>query len=409
MPRPRLPLGALRHRDFRLFLTGQLVSLTGTWMQNIAQAWLVLELTDSAFQVGLVTTLGTLPVLLFTLYGGVVADRVDKRRFLMVLQSLMLLDALLLGILTQAGVVTVEWVMVLAFVFGVLVAFEIPVRQAFLAEMVGKEDLMNAIALNSTVFNVTRVFGPMLAGLLIAAVSIALCFLLNAASYLALVLMLTRLRVPASPGSPPGDALDRFREGTRYVLGQRGPRTLTVLTATFSVFGFSFATMLPVYAQRALQAGAQAYGALMSSVGLGAAAGALTVAAVGRRLPRERVVFAAAGAFGVCLIAAAVWAHLASALVLLTAAGAAWAVSSILTNTLLQTEAPDDLRGRVMGFYSFMVVGMAPFGALQAGWVAERFGVRVSIGAGGAVCLLTALILAWRTEPGAWPSRASRR
>ena len=385
MARPAF--GALRHRNFRLFLGGQFVSLSGTWMQTVAQGWLVLQLTNSAFQVGLVTTVNTLPVLLFTLYGGVVADRVNKRRFLLVLQSLMLLEALALAVLTATGRVTVGWVMVLAAMQGLLAAFEIPARQSFLVEMTGRDDLMTAIALNSSVFNVTRVIGPAIAGIVIAAIGIAACFFVNAASYLAVLWMLAILRPPFAGASTAPTGRSTFRDGWRYIVDTAEPRLLTIMTIVFSVFGFSFAPMLPVYASQVLGAGATGYGMLMSGVGVGAAAAALFVAAMGHRVQREGRVFAFGVLFGVVLIATSLAGGFAVALVLLTLAGCSWALTSILTNTLLQTKAPDHLRGRVMGFYSFMVVGMAPIGALQAGWVSEHFGVPVSLALGGVLCI----------------------
>lgn len=383
----RPAFGALRHRNFRLFLGGQFVSLSGTWMQTVAQGWLVLQLTNSAFQVGLVTTVNTLPVLLFTLYGGVVADRVNKRRFLLVLQSLMLLEALALAVLTATGLVTVGWVMVLAAMQGLLAAFEIPARQSFLVEMTGRDDLMTAIALNSSVFNVTRVIGPAIAGVVIAAIGIAACFFVNAASYLAVLWMLAILRPPFAGASSAPTGRSTFRDGWRYIVDTAEPRLLTIMTIVFSVFGFSFAPMLPVYASQVLGAGATGYGMLMSGVGVGAAAAALFVAAMGHRVQREGRVFAFGVLFGAVLIATSLAGGFAVALVLLTLAGCSWALTSILTNTLLQTKAPDHLRGRVMGFYSFMVVGMAPIGALQAGWVSEHFGVPVSLALGGALCI----------------------
>lgn len=392
---PRPAFGALRHRNFRLFLGGQFVSLSGTWMQTVAQGWLVLQLTQSAFQVGLVTTINTLPVLLFTLYGGVVADRVNKRRFLLILQGLMLLEALALAILTATGRVTVGWVMALAAAQGLLAAFEIPARQSFLVEMSGREDLMTAIALNSSVFNVTRVIGPAVAGVIIASIGIAACFFINAASYLAVLWMLAILRPPFAGASSAPAGRSTFRDGWRYVMNTPEPRLLTLLTITFSVFGFSFAPMLPVYASQVLGAGAPGYGALMAGVGVGAAAAALFVAAMGHRVQREGRVFAFGTMFGTVLLVTSLAQRFLPALVLLTLAGCTWALTSILTNTILQTKAPDHLRGRVMGFYSFMVVGMAPLGALQAGWVSEHFGVQVSLALGGGVCVMAAL-LAWR-------------
>ena len=393
---PRPAFGALRHRNFRLFILGQFVSLSGTWMQTVAQGWLVLQLTNSAFQVGLVTTINTLPVLLFTLYGGVVADRVNKRRFLLVLQSLMLLEALALALLTATGHVTVGWVMGLAAAQGLLAAFEIPARQSFLVEMTGREDLMTAIALNSSVFNVTRVIGPAIAGVVIAAIGIAACFFVNTASYLAVLWMLAIMRPPFAGASVGPQGKSTFRDGWRYIMDTAEPRLLTLLTITFSVFGFSFAPMLPVYASQVLGAGATGYGVLMSGVGAGAAAAAIFVAAMGHRVQREGRVFIFGTLFGGVLLGASLASSFGVALLLLVFAGCAWALTSILTNTLLQTKAPDELRGRVMGFYSFMVVGMAPLGALQAGWVSEHFGVRTSLALGGGVCVAAALF-AWRS------------
>ncbi len=392
----RPAFGALRHRNFRLFLAGQFVSLTGTWMQTVAQGWLVLQLTNSPLQVGLVTTAGTLPVLAFTLYGGVVADRVNKRRFILLLQALMLVEALALAILTATGLVTAPLVMLLAFAQGTFSAFEIPARQSFLGEMAGRDDLMTAIALNSTVFNVTRVIGPALAGLLIAGVGTAACFFLNAASYLAVLWMLAIMRPPFAGGSAPAGQ-STFRDGWRYIFDTPEPRLLTLLTITLSVFGFSFAPMLPVYASTVLGAGAKGYGALMAGVGVGAAAAALFVAAMGHRVHREGRVFAFAALFGAMLVAVSLAGQFLAALALLVVAGCTWALTGILTNTLLQTKAPDHLRGRVMGFYSFMVVGMAPLGALQAGWISEHFGVRASLALGGGVCVVAALT-AWQNE-----------
>ncbi|HEU5171121.1 MAG TPA: MFS transporter, partial [Gemmatimonadales bacterium] len=363
-----------------------------TWIQQVAQGWLVLELTDSAFAVGLVTTLGSLPILLFTLYGGLLADRVNRRRFLVLLQSLMLMEALALGLLTATGRITVEWVMILAVLFGLLSAFEVPVRQAFTADMVAKADLMNAIALNSSAFNLARVVGPAAAGILIASAGISACFFANAASYLAVLAGLSRMRV-----EPPGvvqrrDARSALAEGFVHVLGNRWPRALVVLIAGFSLFGFPFMTMAPVFARDALGVGATGYAALVSAVGLGAAAAALFLAGWGTRFRKGRLLAVASILFGCTLAAAALVHRYWPSLVLFTAAGWSMAANGILANTLLQIHAPDRLRGRVMGVYSFLVLGLAPIGSFQAGWVSEHLGVAWSIGLGGVAC---ALIAAW--------------
>ena len=387
---------ALRHRNFRLFIVGQFISLCGTWMQVIAQGWLVLQLTDSAFAVGLVTALGSLPILLFTLYGGVIADRVNKRRFILVLQSLMLAEALTLAILTATHLITVHWVMGLAVFSGLLSAFEVPTRQSFLAEIVHREHLMNAIALNSSAFNLARVIGPAIAAGLIATVGLAACFFANAASYLAVIGSLLRMDAGQSPAPRTESLASALRQGFAFVFGNRWPRALVVLIATFSMFGFSFLPLMPVFARDVLRVGASGYAALVAAIGIGAAAAAFFLAGFGHRVRRSRLVLGSAMLFGVVLLAASLAPEFWSALVLFTVIGCVMALNGIAANTMLQSEAPDQLRGRIMGFYSFMVLGLAPFGSFQAGWIAEHFGVRIAFALGGLVCLLVAAGVAWR-------------
>ena len=371
-------------------------------MQTIAQGWLVLQLTDSAFLVGLVTALGSLPVLLFSLYGGVIADRVNKRRFILVLQSLMLLEALTLGVLTALGLITVEWVMALAVFFGLLTAFEVPARQAFVAEIVEREDLMNAIALGSSAFNLARVIGPALAGLVIATLGLSVCFFANAATYLAVIAGLARIKVE-DVGPPAAIPLwTALREGFAYVFGSRWPRALVIIVATFSIFGFSFMPLMPVFARDALGLDASGYGAMVAAIGAGALAAAFFMAAYGGRVRQSRLVLGSSILFGGVLLAASVAPNFWPAVILFTICGGTMALNGIAANTMLQTEAPDELRGRVMGFYSFMVLGLAPFGSLQAGWLAEHFGVRWAFALGGLVCLAVATGVMW------WMGRALR-
>jgi MFS family permease len=390
---------SLRHRNFRLFLSGQVLSQCGSWIQTVAHGWLVLTLTNSPFVLGLVTTLGSLPILMFTLYGGVIADRVNKRRFIMVLQAGMLLEALTLGVLTQFGLITVPWVMALAAFFGLLVAFEVPTRQAFVMDLVGKADVMNAIALNSSAFNVSRVIGPVIAGAVIAAIGIAACFFLNALSFVAVLGTLAYMRLPvAAPPTELRNAADAFREGFRYVSRERWPRTLVLLTATLSVFGFSFLVMLPVFARDVLGVGAGGYGALLAAVGAGATTAALGIAALGSRVRQGRTAVGSAAALGAALVGLALIPWLPLTLLVCVLAGCAMASAGITTNTLLQRLSPDHLRGRVMGFYSFVALGMAPMGALQAGWVSEHLGVRTSFAVGGTACMLAVALVVWRFE-----------
>ncbi len=395
----RYGFGALAHRNFRFFLFGQTVSLTGTWMQSIAQGWLVLLLTNSPFYVGLVSALGSLGVLLFTLYAGVIADRTDKRRAILITQTLLMLQAFALAALVWTGRVTVENVMILAAFLGVVSAFDIPMRQSFIVEMVGKDDLMNAIALNTSVFNLTRVLGPVIAGLLIGPLGVAACFFLNGVSYLAVLGGLLAMRLPPHiPHATQLSAWQGFREVLSYLRSGRLASTLVVLTAITSIFGFPYLVLMPVFARDVLGAGAAGYGALTASVGFGAVAGALTVAVLSRRIPKGRTLLVAGTSFGLLLALFATSRSFIVSVALLALVGGAMIVNNALTNTLLQTLVPDQLRGRVMGFYSFMFVGMAPLGSFQAGVFAERFGAPAAVAAGGVITALAVAVAGWRVS-----------
>lgn len=391
----RNPFHALRHRNFRLFFTGQFVSLVGTWMQVVAQGWLVLELSNSAFLVGLVTSLESLPILLLTLYGGVLADRVDKRRAILLLQTGMLLESLALTVLTATHHITVGWVMVLAPILGICTAFEVPIRQAFMMEMVGREDLVNAIALNSSIFNLTRIVGPVVAGGLIAGLGTTACFAANTVSFLAVIAAFLAMR-PPFPGAITTFRQEQptFQDGVRYALGDGEPRALLMLAATLSIFGLSSTlAMLPVYAKEVLKQGADGYGGMMAAIGVGAASGAIAMAAFGHRVNRRKLISGAALLFSVSVGASVIHGSYLLALCGLAVAGFGSVLAAISTNTLLQTDAPDHLRGRVMGFYSFVVLGLAPFGSLQAGWVSEHFGVQTSFVVGAVVCAVAVLLI----------------
>lgn len=388
------PVNALRHRDFRLFATGQTVSLVGTWMQTIAQGWLVLTLTGSAFDVGLVTTLGTLPILLFTLYGGVVADRVDKRRFILVLQSVMMLEAAILAGLTFSGHVTVQWVWLLALLHGLATAFEVPARQSFLVELVPAEDLISAAALNSTIYNLSRVVGPAIAGLVLAAVGPGACFAINAVSYFAILVGLARIRHRSAPRVAP--TRPSVFTGIRFIRARPVLADLTIQMVLVSVFAVSFVPILPVFARDVLRTGAMGYGALTAAVGVGAAIGAIVMGGVGRRIPRTRTSVMGAVGLGAVLIAFAVTRHLPLGMFWLAIAGACMVSTGIATATSLQLAATPDLRGRVMAVYSFVVLGLAPISAFQAGWLAEHFGAPLAVALNGGVTLLGTLVLSRR-------------
>ena len=392
------PFGALAHRNFRLFFIGQGISLIGTWMQNIGEGWLVLTLTNSPFYVGLVSALSSLGVLLFTLYAGVIADRTDKRRTIIIMQVAFMLEAFTVAILVWTGVITVWQVMALATLLGIASAFDIPTRQSFLVEMVGKEDLMHAIALNSSLFSAARIVGPAIAGVLIGVVGIAWCYFLNGLSYIAVIVGLLAMRLPPyQRRAETTSAWIGFREVLAFLGTDRRLRALIGLTATLSVFGFPYIAMMPVFARNVLHRGAGGYGALTASIGVGALAGALGIALGTRRIrSRGRLMVAGGTAFGVLLVLFSFSRSLGLSLVLLALTGCAMIVNNALTNTMLQTSVPDDMRGRIMGFYSFVFVGMAPFGSFLIGLVAEHFGAPAAVAGGGVIVALAVLVTAWR-------------
>jgi MFS family permease len=385
------PLRALRHPDFRRFLSGQGISLVGTWMQSIAEGWLVFQLTHSAYAVGITTTLATLPILGLTLYGGVVADRVDKRRFIMMLQTIMLLEATALAVLTLTHHITVQWVWTLAVIFGFATAFEVPTRQAFIVELVPAEDLVSAAAINSTTYNLARVVGPAIAGLLVAAAGPGAAFAVNAASYLAVLFGLSRIQKQHQPRV--------FTErqsvftGLRFIASRPMLSALAWQMVLMTVFAGSFIPILAVYAADVLHVDATGYGLLTSAVGVGAAIGAIGMGATSRRFSRPRVAVVSSTILAIAVILLAISREVTLALILLACAGAAMASQGIVTATGLQLAAPSELRGRVMAVYSFVVLGMAPFGAFQAGWVAEHLGAPWSIAISGTICLLGTAIL----------------
>ena len=390
-------IGALAHRNFRLFFYGQGISLIGSWMQSVALGWLVLDLTNSAFAVGLNQALRSLGVLLCTLYAGIVVDRVDKRRLIVLTQVLQMAEATALGVLVLAKVIAVWQVMVLALGFGLVNAFDIPARQAFLVELVGKRDLVSAIALNSSMFNAARIVGPAVAGLLIGVAGVGPCFLANGVSYLAVIWGLVAMRLPPFERRPASESgWEAFRVGVRFIRSDRRVLSLVLLVAVMSVFGYPFLVLMPVFARDVLHRGAGGYGALMSSVGVGAMIGALGLAIAGGRVPKGSTMLVGAGAFCVLLIAFTAVPRFGADLVLLALDGCAMIVTTALANTMLQTLVPDEMRGRVMAFYAFVFVGMAPFGAFQAGLLAEQVGAPAAVALGGAVCLAAIAVATWR-------------
>jgi MFS family permease len=389
--------GALAHRNFRLFFFGQGISLIGTWMQAVALGWLVLGLTNSAFAVGLNQALRSLGVLVFTLYAGVVVDRVDKRRLIVWTQVLQMLEALALALLVWTKTATTWQVMTLALLFGIVSAFDIPARQALLVELVGRDNLMNAIALNSSMFNAARIVGPAVAGVLIGATDVGMCFFLNGVSYVAVLAGLVAIRLPPfAPRAAQHSAWEGFRQAVEFLRSDARLSTIVILVAVFSVFGFPFLVLMPVVARDVLHTSARGYGLLMAAVGVGAMLGALALALAGRRVNQGRALLQSGAAFAALLVGFATARSFGLALLLLALAGCAMIITTALANTGLQTLVPDALRGRVMAFYAFVFVGLAPLGAFQAGFVAEHHGAPTAIALGGVVCLVAMVVAAWR-------------
>lgn len=374
--RLRLPpmLRALRHRNYRLFFTGQLVSLTGTWMQSVAQGWLVLRLTDSPLMLGLVAACNSLPVLLFSLPAGAIIDRVSKHTLLLVAQLVAMTLALILALLTLTGMVQVWHVLLLATLLGLVNAFDATARQSFTVEMVGHDDLLNAIALNSSIFNGARTVGPAVAGLVVATIGEGPAFLLNGLSFLAVIAGLLMMRLPPFRAPSGARRSGQLREGLRYIATEPTVRALLSLAAVISLFGFVYIPLLPVFARDVLGAGASGLGWLSASSGIGALTAALLLAQFGDRIPRGRMLTVGLLLYPVFMVGFTQMRSLPLAMLLLALAGWAGVTTMALTNTLIQSVVPDELRGRVMSVFTLLLMGLSPLGGMAAGAVAEAVG-----------------------------------
>jgi len=396
-PRLQLALRAFKYRNYRLFFGGQFISLTGTWMQSVAQAWLVYRLTGSAVLLGLVAFAGQFPVFLFATVGGVFADRHNRHRILVATQTASMLLAFVLAALTLANRVQVWHVFVLAALLGLVNAFDIPTRQAFVVEMVGKQDLINAIALNSSMFNGARIIGPAIAGVLVATVGEGWCFFANGVSYMAVIAGLLLMEIKARERIPlPGSTLASIIEGFGYV-GQSGPvRSLLSLLGLISLLGMPFVVLMPIFADQILHVGASGLGLLMGASGIGALIGALSLAArSGARGLGRLVAFSAAG-LGISLILFSFSHSFWLSAALLLPVGFCMMIEMAASNTLIQTLVPDNLRGRVMAVYGMMLMGMAPMGALLAGALAHQLSAPITVALGGAVCIVAAIVFGLR-------------
>jgi MFS family permease len=386
-------LRAFRHRDYRLFFAGQLISLIGTWMQTVAQSWLVYRKTGSATLLGLVVFASQFPIFLLSPIAGAVADTYPRRRTMIVIQALMMLLAFPLAFLTLTNRIQVWQIFVLAILLGFVNAFDIPVRQSFVAEIVGRDDLINAIALNSSMMNSARIIGPAVAGILVSVVGEGWCFLINGLSYLAVIIGLLMIRSGnTAPHEHQASRTVAILEGFRFALQTRPVRALLLLLGVVSLMGMPYSVLMPIFADGILHGGPKGLGLLMGSAGIGALLGAVTLA--GRQGVRglgSWVMFACAG-FGTSLILFSTSRHFLLSMVLLIPVGFSMMVQMASSNTLIQSMVPDRLRGRVMALYSMMFVGMAPFGALLAGILANLMGAPMTVAIGGVVCLAGAFV-----------------
>lgn len=381
-------LRALKHRNFQLFFGGQLISVTGTWMQTVALSWLVYRLTGSSLLLGTVGFAGQIPVFLVAPLGGTMADRHNRQRIVIGTQTASMVLAFLLAALTLTGKVQVWHVLVLATSLGVANAFDVPARQAFLVDMVGKEDLMNAIALNSSMFNGARIVGPAVAGMLVAMIGEGWCFFANAVSYIAVIVGLTMMQVRRPFQKPPsGSPLTQIVEGFRFVGHTRPIRAILLLLGLISLVAMPYTVLMPVFADRILHGGARGLGILMSATGVGALLAALTLASRTGVRGLSRWVAYSCGGFGASLVLFAFSRSFWPSTALLVPVGFCMMLQMASSNTLIQTMVPDHLRGRVMSVYSMMFMGMAPFGALIGGALADRLGAPLTVAMGGVACV----------------------
>ena len=412
---------ALRHRNYRLFFFGQLISLIGTWMQTIAQQWLVYRLTGSATMLGTVSLLGILPLLPMSLWGGSLADRFPKRSIILVTQTIMMMLAFLLAALSWTGAVQVWQVLVLSVVLAAANAVDMPARQAFIVEMVeGKEDLTGGIALNSAIFNGARAVGPALAGMAVAMTGEAGAFSLNGVSFIAVIAALLMMRLPAQPRAPRRPALaSHLGEAVRYIRSQQVVMVLISLVAVSAFLSMPYSILMPVFASDVLNRSAQpllnfvcnkagglgvscqspdalTYGLLMAATGLGAVIGALFVASLSPDARRGRLLTLGNLSFPALVVLVALSRSFALSLVLLVGIGFSFVAQNALANTLIQIVVPDELRGRVMSFYSLMFQGMMRLGGMQAGLMGDRFGAPFAVGIGAVICLAYGMFVAWR-------------
>jgi MFS family permease len=385
---------ALGHRNYQLFFSGQSVSLIGTWMTRIATSWLVYRLSGSAFLLGIVGFAGQIPSFILAPFAGVLVDRWNRHRLLVATQVLAMLQSFALAVLALTGLIKIWHVIVLSIFQGLINAFDMPARQTFLVEMIEKrEDLPNAIALNSSMVNAARLLGPSIGGLIIAAVGEGWCFMLDGVSYLAVIASLLAMKMTprTTKRSNEANVLQQLREGWRYAVGFAPIRKVLLLLALVSLVGMPYTILMPVFANKILHGGPNTLGLLMAASGVGALAGAIFLAARKSVLGLGKFIPLTAGVFGAGLIAFSFSRVLWLSLILMVVTGLGFMVQMAASNTVLQTIVEEDKRGRVMSFYTMAFMGTAPFGSLLAGSMANRYGAPLTLMFGGVGCIAGAL------------------
>jgi MFS family permease len=398
-------LKVFRHRNYRLFFTGQLISLMGTWITSVAQGWLVYSMTHSPFLLGVVSFCGQVPVFFISAFGGMISDRLDRRKMLVVTQALSMLQAATLAVLTLMHIVQVWQIVVLALFKGLVNAFDVPTRQSFTVEMVGREDLRNAISLNSMMFNLARIVGPTVAGILVATVGEGLCFTVDAISYGAVLISLIMMQFVPKPPKKHGHPWHELKAGFFYAWNNRQIRLSLMLIVVCSAFGASYIPMMPAFVRDVLGEGSRGLGFVLGSVGAGALCGAYVLSRIhDRHLTRTPMITAAT--FGVGLILFANAHSLLAAMLLVLPTAFSLMLLGASTNTIIQTASEDHMRGRVVSFYAMGFMGMMPWGSLILGWLGSRIGVGQSVAVGGAVCILAAIVAYMYREANIEPATA---
>lgn len=390
---------ALRYRNFKVFFIGQGISLIGTWMQYVAMSWLVYRMTNSALMLGVVGFASQIPAFILSPFTGVLADRHNRHKILLFTQALAMLQAFILAFLTLTGNIAVWHIVVMGIFLGCVNALDIPARHSFILEMVeGKENLGNAIALNSMMFNMARLIGPSIAGVLIAIAGEGVCFLINAISYIAVIASLLAMKMPARDNEKKEADYSMFedlREGFNYAFGFVPIKAILFLLGIISLMGMSYAVLMPVFAKDILHGGPHTLGFLMGAVGIGSLAGTIYLASKKNIITLGRMLPAAAGIFGLSIIIFSFSHNLVFSLTLLFFSGFGIMVQMAASNTILQTIVDDDKRGRIMSFYTMAFMGMAPFGSLFSGMLASRIGVSNTLIISGSCCILAAVIFSF--------------